>query len=82
MKIIYKGQECSEKLLKPCIGFVVGRNMNGLGTVAGDVKKLTGIIDYGKLQDHKGFLGIGKYNQREYVVTDPSKSFWGRGDQT
>lgn len=78
MKIIYMGKECNETPLKPCIGFFVGRNMNGLGTVAGDVDKINGTIDYGELQDHKGFLGIGKYNQREYVATN--KAFWGRGD--
>lgn len=78
MKIIYKGQECSEKLLKPCIGFFVGRNVSGFGVIAGSTGDIDGTIDSGTLKKYDGFLGIGKYNQLEYIATN--KAFCGRGD--
>ncbi len=71
--IRYEGNECKDKQLKPCLGFVVGRSVNG--SVQATLE--SGISIYtGKLQSFKagGFLGIGAttYNQLQYVSTGTS----------
>jgi hypothetical protein len=69
--IVYEGSSCKDKALKPCLGPVVGRNVNG--TVTNNYIMQGIKINSGSLQIFKegGFLGIGgtKYNQLEYVAT-------------
>lgn len=76
--IEYVGEKCNEKELKPCIGNFVGRNMSGGGYIEGSTENINSTINTATLGESKGFLGIGKYNQLEYV--SKNKAFWGRGD--
>lgn len=68
--IKYEGEKCKDKELKPCLGFAVGRNMNGTvnALLEGGIS-----INIGELQSFKsgGVIGIGAktYNQLKYVST-------------
>ncbi len=76
--ISYEGEKCNDNLLKPCIGYFVGRNVSGGGSIEGSTAFITGNINSGDLQDKNGFLGIGRIKQCDYVAKD--KAFWGRGN--
>ena len=52
--------------------------MSGGGYIEGSTENINSTINTATLGESKGFLGIGKYNQLEYV--SKNKAFWGRGD--
>lgn len=67
ISINYMGEKCTERDLKPCIGYFVGHKVSNISNITGCSVSNSNTINHGTLHEYKGFLGIGKYNQLEYV---------------